>query len=158
MGLEHTLFAQMSEEFSPRHIFHEDVKTAWVLSDSFEINLRQATSTIKVWFIELSILYSLDMWSTCCALIISSLFIILTQEYRTVFFFLTKRTLPNEPNSLIPYPRLQQTSNHNLWYWQTQFSSPTFLIILWANYICEFISDNYLASFKYLVHNFNSIL
>ena len=41
--------------------------------------------------------YSLEMWSTCCDLISSSFFIILTQKYLFEFFFFTSRTFPKEP-------------------------------------------------------------
>jgi hypothetical protein len=99
VGFEHAFLAEMVEEFSSGDVFHEHVDIFGVLGDTFEINLNGGGGTIKGWLIELRILYSLEMWSTCWDLISSSFFMILTQEYFVVCFFFTSFTFPKEPTS-----------------------------------------------------------
>lgn len=100
---EHALLAKMSEELSSGDVLHVDVKIAGVLGESFEVNLNKKDSTMKGWLIVLRMRYSLEMWSTCCDLMSSSFFMILTQKYLFEFFFLTSRTLPKEPMSYRAY-------------------------------------------------------
>lgn len=97
MGLEHALFPEMREEFSSGDVLHEDVEIAGVLGEALEVDLNKKDTTMKGWLMLLRMRYSLEMWSTCCDLISSSFFIILTQKYLFEFFFFTSRTLPNEP-------------------------------------------------------------
>jgi hypothetical protein len=97
VSLEHALLSQVGEELSSRNELHEHVEVAGILCEAVEVNLSGRGCTTKGWEMVLRILYSLAMWSTCCDLMSSDFFMILTQEYLLVFFFLTSRTVPKDP-------------------------------------------------------------
>lgn len=65
MSFEHAFFPEVREEFAPRHVLHEHVDVFGVLGKSSEVDLDEDISTMKGCEIELKILYSLLMWSTC---------------------------------------------------------------------------------------------
>lgn len=97
MGFEHAFFSEMIEKLPSWDELQKHVDELRVLSDSFEIHLRQTKLTMNGWFIELRILYSFEMWSTCCDFISYSFFMIFTHRYFDVFFFFTSLTFPKEP-------------------------------------------------------------
>lgn len=97
MRFEHALLAKVSEQLPSGDVFQEHVKLSTILGKPFEGDLRGLVGTMKGWVSELSILYSLAMWSTCCDLMSSSLRMTFTQEYLPVVFRLTSRTRPNDP-------------------------------------------------------------
>jgi hypothetical protein len=111
--LEHAFLAEVREELTSRNVLEEHVELSCVLRESLEGDLDGRRDTIKGCEIELRIRYSLAMWSTCCDLMISSFFMIFTQEYLPLVFFLTSRTRPNEPASRkeYPHPALSDTRN-----------------------------------------------
>jgi len=141
MRFKHTLLPQMREKFSSRYVFQKHVETTWVLRNALEIDLNHMDDTMNGCEIELSILYSLDMWSTCCAFMRSSFFIIFTHEYLDVFFFLTSRTCPKEPTWSGWYLILEWLSSRSLWCWPrtcpSRLSSPAFI-----NYSIEYKPTN----------------
>lgn len=80
MGFEHSLVPEVGEQFSSWHVLQEQVEISAVLCDAVEVDLSVVGVTMKGCEMVLSILYSLEMWSTCFTLMISSFFIILTHE------------------------------------------------------------------------------
>lgn len=94
---KHAFFSKMVKQFSAGNELQEHIDELRVLSDALEANLNPLGCTMKGCWMLRSIRYSLEMWSTCCDLISYSFFMIFTQQYLEVVFFLTRRTLPNEP-------------------------------------------------------------
>jgi hypothetical protein len=89
----------MREQLPAGDVLQKHVEVSTVLGQSFEVDLGLMDVTMKGWEMELRILYSLEMWSTCCDLMSSSLRMTFTQLNLPVALRLTNRTLPKEPES-----------------------------------------------------------
>jgi hypothetical protein len=61
VGLEHALLAKVGEQFTPGYVLHEDVETAGILGEAFEVHLNGRSGTMKGWLILLRMRYSLEM-------------------------------------------------------------------------------------------------
>jgi hypothetical protein len=57
LRFKHTFLSKMSEELSSRHILHEYIETARVLSESLISDLNSAIFTTKGWLIVLKMRY-----------------------------------------------------------------------------------------------------
>lgn len=140
MGFEHPFFAEVSKQLSSRNIFHEHVDVFGGLGKSREVDLSWLRLTMKGWEMELRILYSLLMWSTCWALMSSAFFMIFTHEYLCVLFFLARRTVPKEPRWEGEYLLQEWWSFQSLSDWCPcclvfRLSSTCYLIILFLSYM-----------------------
>ena len=125
----------MGEELTSWYKLHKNVETPGILSEAVKVNLSGEEGTMKGWEIVLSILCSFAMWSTCCDLIISAFFMILTHEYLLEFFFLTRRTVPKDPAYRKEYLNQGWSSYRSLLGWPpVSFAvSSTYYIILFEN-------------------------
>lgn len=123
MGLEHAFLSQMREQLATGDILQKHVYIPTVLGQSFEVDLHVMRGTIKGWLMELSILYSLAMWSTCWDLMSSSLRMIFAQLNLPVALRLTSRTLPKEPECRGSYLSRGPSGSRSPW------STPTASLI-----------------------------